>query len=462
MDAGASIGIVGGGQLAWMLAQAARRDGVALHVQTPSAQDPAAALATSVVQADVRDVAGTAELARRCSAISFENEWVDLDGLAPLAASGVAFVPTLDSLRPLVCKRSQRELLQRLNLPSPRWFPLEQVKAELADRQASSAVGEGGDGAAGAGASDGTGQAGASGGSDTDEPQGSASGSAPIDRHTLPDGFSYPVMAKAASGGYDGRGTAVLHNDDDLDELLGRVDPASWIVEEFVNFEQELAVVAARDAEGEVVVFPLVQTHQHGQVCDWVLAPVEASHALEQAVRNIAASLLTSLQYVGVLAIEFFYGRGGLLINELAPRTHNSGHYSIEACNLSQFEQQLRVVAGQTALEPDLVVPGALMVNLLGFEDRNAADPAADYASLREALTALPDAHLHWYGKAGASIGRKLGHITLLLRQSDPATRRQEAMERLEQVRQHWPLPPEERRSADRRIAQRRVTPRGA
>ena len=191
-------------------------------------------------------------------------------------------------------------------------------------------------------------------------------------------------------------------------------------------------------------------------------------------MRNIAASLLTSLQYVGVLAIEFFYGKTGLLINELAPRTHNSGHYSIEACSLSQFEQQLRVVSGQSALEPDLVVPGALMVNLLGFEDRPASDSAtdpatipasdsaSDYASQREALAALPDAHLHWYGKAGASVGRKLGHITLLLRQSDPAARRQEAMERLEQVRQHWPLPPEERRSSDRRTSQRRGTPQGA
>ncbi|MFM7653553.1 MAG: 5-(carboxyamino)imidazole ribonucleotide synthase [Vulcanococcus sp.] len=458
MDAEASIGIVGGGQLAWMLAEAARAGGVALHVQTPSAQDPAAALATSVVQADVRDVAGTAELARRCSAISFENEWVDLDGLAALASTGVTFVPSLQALRPLVCKRSQRELLQRLNLPSPRWFPLEQVKAELADRQAAAARQRGdgyGDGRSGDAAahSDAAGRSGSA---------GSAGGAAPLDRHTLLDGFRYPVMAKAASGGYDGRGTAVLEGDDDLEDLLARVDPATWIVEEFVEFEQELAVVAARDSQGEVVIFPLVQTHQHEQVCDWVLAPVQASHALEQAVRNIAASLLTSLHYVGVLAIEFFYGRRGLLINELAPRTHNSGHYSIEACNVSQFELQLRVVAGQTALEPDLVVPGALMVNLLGFEERDAADPLADYASQREALAALPDAHLHWYGKAGSSPGRKLGHITLLLRQAEPAARRQEAIDRLAQVRQHWPLPPEERRSADRRTGQRRGPLQGA
>jgi 5-(carboxyamino)imidazole ribonucleotide synthase len=443
---GKAIGIVGGGQLAWMLAESARRHDVPLHVQTPGAQDPAVAIATSVVLAEVRDVAGTAELARRCQAISFENEWVDLDGLAPLEAAGVHFVPRLDALRPLVSKRSQRELLQRFNLPSPRWFPLEQLAFQAQeppdDRSDGAADSCGAGGAGGSGGADGGGQNG--GGVD---PAGSAAGSSVdavgVAPPRLPDGFGYPVMAKAASGGYDGRGTVLLRDTAELEALLERVTPAEWIVEEYVTFEQELAVVAARDSQGEVVVFPLVQTQQHGQVCDWVLAPLEASQALEQAVRNIAASLLTSLNYVGVLAIEFFYGPHGLLINELAPRTHNSGHYTIEACTVSQFDQQLRVVGGEPALEPDLVVPGALMVNLLGFENRDVADPAADYASQREALAALPEAHLHWYGKAGSSIGRKLGHVTLLLRQADPEARRQEAMERLAQVRQIWPLPPD-------------------
>jgi 5-(carboxyamino)imidazole ribonucleotide synthase len=253
----------------------------------------------------------------------------------------------------------------------------------------------------------------------------------------LPDGFAFPLMAKAASGGYDGKGTALLHSAAELEALLQRVDAGNWILEEFVSFDQELAVVAARDRLGEVVCFPLVQTHQHQQVCDWVLAPLEANHGLQQRVRNIAASLLTSLDYVGVLSIEFFYGARGLMVNELAPRTHNSGHFSIEACNLSQFEQQLLVVAGEQAQEPELVVPGALMVNLLGFEVSDN-----DYAPQREALTDLADAHLHWYGKQGAAPGRKLGHVTLLLREADGVARRQEAMARLEQVRQIWPLPP--------------------
>jgi 5-(carboxyamino)imidazole ribonucleotide synthase len=172
-----------------------------------------------------------------------------------------------------------------------------------------------------------------------------------------------------------------------------------------------------------------------------VLAPVEASHALQQRARNIAASLLTALDYVGVLSIELFYGPQGLLVNELAPRTHNSGHYSIEACSLSQFDLQLLTVGGAGAEPPALLVPGALMVNLLGFETLPADHPDADHLQRRAALQALPDLHLHWYGKQGSSIGRKLGHVTVLLHQQDHRLRRQEAMQRLEEIRRIWPLP---------------------
>ena len=412
MGPATSIGIVGGGQLAWMLAQAARRRGVELHVQTPGAQDPAVGLATSVVQAEVRDVAATRELASRCSAISFENEWVDLEGLKALAADGVPFVPDLEALRPLVCKRSQRELMNRFNLPSPAWFPLDRVM-ELPEVPAAA-----------------------------EDPAAVSAPPATEAPPQLPQGFAYPLMAKAASGGYDGKGTAVLRSDADLEVLLERVEASNWIVEEFVAFDLELAVVAARDQMGDVVCLPVVQTHQHQQVCDWVLAPYEANHALQQAVRNMAASLLTALNYVGVLSIELFYGPRGLMINELAPRTHNSGHYSIEACDSSQFDLQLLAVAGQQLSEPALQAAGALMVNLLGFEDRDNDDPAGAYGAQRQALAALPDAHLHWYGKAGSSVGRKLGHVTVLLQQANPEDRRQEAMARLEQVRQIWPLPP--------------------
>ena len=420
MDAAASlngggIGIVGGGQLAAMLAEAAQRRGVPLAVQTPNPHDPAVALASDVVQADVRDAAATRDLAQRCGAISFENEWLDLEALSPLAEAGVCFLPSLEALKPLICKRSQRELLQRLHLPCPRWFGLEQLATANAPSPPPAAA--------------------------PTAPTAPTAADGEPQAASLPEGFAYPLMAKLASGGYDGRGTAVLRSDDDLQALLEQVNPPDWIVEEFVAFEQELALVAARDQAGEVVSLPLVQTHQHQQVCDWVLAPVEASHALQQRARNIAASLLTALDYVGVLSIEFFYGPQGLLVNELAPRTHNSGHYSIEACSLSQFDLQLLTVGGAGAEPPALLVPGALMVNLLGFETLPADHPDADHLQRRAALQALPDLHLHWYGKQGSSIGRKLGHVTVLLHQQDPLLRRQEAMQRLEEIRRIWPLP---------------------
>ena len=441
------MGIVGGGQLAWMLAQAAQELGVELHVQTPSRDDPAAGLASSVELAAVDDAAATARLAGRCQAISFENEWVPLEALAPLAAAGACFLPSLQALAPLVSKREQRRLLDHLHLPCPRWCPLEAALPPLPP------LGEGvhpsGDPPAGA-----TGSSTVPRRRATDHPAATramaaeatapahASGEPhpaallpPAPAH-LPEGFHFPVMAKASRGGYDGKGTRPIHDLAALQQLLNHVDPAAWILEEMVAFELELALVASRDRHGEVRCFPLVQTHQHHQVCDWVLFPAPVDQRVEALARNVAASLLTALDYVGVLSVEFFYGPHGLQVNELAPRTHNSGHVTIEACRSSQFEQQLRIVAGLPAAGTEAVVPGALMVNLLGFEESDA-----DYAEQRQALANLPGAHLHWYGKRGAKPGRKLGHLTLLLDGATAERRAEQREERLTEVRTLWPLP---------------------
>jgi 5-(carboxyamino)imidazole ribonucleotide synthase len=407
-----SVGVVGGGQLAWMLAEAAAPLDLRLHVQTPRADDPAAGNAASTVLAAVDDVDATRELARRCGAISFENEWLPLDQLAPLEADGIEFVPALHSLRPLIDKRSQRQLLQDLHLPTPRWCPLQRVLVpppSLAVPPADDATAR--------------------------PAQVDRAPAAPLPPR-LPDGFSFPLMAKAGSGGYDGRGTRPIVDQASLEALLESVDPSAWILEEMVPFERELAITACRDRDGTVLCFPLVQTSQHRRVCDWVLYPAPVDHAVRSYARNIAASLLTSLQYVGVLTIELFYGPGGLMVNELAPRTHNSGHLTIEAFRHSQFEQQLRIVAG---LPMGLIEPqwdGALMVNLLGFRPDEA-----DYKTERRALQALPGAHLHWYGKRGAGVGRKLGHLTLELKGADNRERQIEAERRLDEVREIWPLP---------------------
>ncbi|MEB3327334.1 MAG: 5-(carboxyamino)imidazole ribonucleotide synthase [Synechococcus sp.] len=379
--AGSAIGVVGGGQLAMLLASAARDLEVPFHIQTPSPHDPAAALATSVVLAGIDDIPATRELARRSTAITFENEWVDLHALAPLDFEGVLFVPSLEALLPLVCKRRQRLLLQGLGLPTPRWceWPADGV---------------------------------------------------------LPADFSFPLMAKLASGGYDGKGTVVIEGPEELASLPTRVAKGDWILEEMVSFELELSQLACRDRAGNLLCYPLVQTRQHQQVCDWVLAPAPVPQAVQAYARNIAASLITAINYVGVLSIELFYGPGGLQVNEIAPRTHNSGHLTIEAAHTSQFEQQVRIVSGLPMGPVDLRVPGALMVNLLGLEGS-----ATDYSSQREALADLPGAHVHWYGKQGSNAGRKLGHITMVLNGVDPKERSCEAEELLARVRRIWPLP---------------------
>lgn len=415
-----SIGVVGGGQLALMLAEAAEELNLELHVQTPSAEDPAARRASSVVIAPLRDVEATRELARRCGAISFENEWLPLEPLQPLAEGGVVFLPGLQALRPLVSKQAQRQLLAELHLPSPRWCPLEAALAPPPPAD------------------------------DPDQDPGSGEPEAPYPpplpqvaqavlgaaEPRLPEGFQFPLMAKASQGGYDGRGTRTIADLEGLRHLLESVDPQQWILEEMVPFERELALTACRDRQGNLACFPLVETHQHQRVCDWVVYPAPVDHSVRVFGRNVAASLLTALDYVGVLTVEFFWGPRGLQVNELAPRTHNSAHLTIEAFRHSQFEQQLRVVAG---LPLGRIVPqleGALMVNLLGLREGND-----DHSAERRALERLSGAHLHWYGKRGGGGGRKLGHLTLALEAEAQEDRQEEVRRRLAEVRAIWPLP---------------------
>ena len=379
------IGVVGGGQLARMLVQAATQREVPIAVQTSNAADPAAGLAARHVEADPRDVAGTRELVVGCDGVTFENEWVNIDALLPLEKQGVRFHPSLAALSPLVDKISQRRLLDDLAIPSPPWCPLSLISPA---------------------------------------------------QPALPQGWTFPVMAKASRGGYDGKGTVVLPDVDALAQLLRSVTADDWLLESWVDYELELALVVSRDQRGRIRHLPMVQTHQHHQVCDWVLAPAPVDPSVAALAYNVAASLMTKLSYVGVLALEFFYGPAGLQVNEIAPRTHNSGHFSIEACTSSQFDQQLCIAAGLPVPEPELKSRGALMVNLLGLNP----DRHAPLDQRLQELEATPGVHLHWYGKTPETPGRKLGHVTVLLEGDTVLKRRDEAESALEAIRRIWPL----------------------
>lgn len=348
------VGVVGGGQLAWMMGAAASRLGIELVVQTPHATDPATVIAADPVLAAIDDVKATAELATRCDVITFENEFVDLDGLQTLEAKGVLFQPSLSSLAPLLDKYVQRCYLQDLGLPTPRFWEWD------------------------------CGQ-------------------------DLP--IEFPFVVKVRRHGYDGQGTFIVKDSASFESICVKLKGLALLVEEFVPFDRELAVIAARSANGEIAIYPIVETQQENQVCRLVIAPAQISLEVKAEAEAIAHTLLNSLQAVGVFGIELFLTADNqLLVNEIAPRTHNSGHFTIDACKTSQFEQHLRAVCQLPLGNCDLNSAGAVMVNLLGYESAES-----DYLDKRKQLAQIDGAFVHWYGKKASRPGRKLGHVTVLL-----------------------------------------------
>ncbi|MEH1874215.1 5-(carboxyamino)imidazole ribonucleotide synthase [Nostoc sp.] len=358
------VGVIGGGQLAWMMADAAQNLGVELVVQTPSQHDPAVSIAKETVFAPVDDATSTEILANKCDVITFENEFVNLNALSILAHQGVCFRPRLEALVPLLDKYHQRCYLRDLGLPVPEFFAIdegENLKSKI-------------------------------------------------------EYLGFPVVLKSRRHGYDGQGTFIIHDFATLEQKLSdetrkTLNQSLFLLEEFVPFERELAIIAARSVEGEIVTYPVVETQQEQQVCRRVIAPAEITPNQVAEIQAIAHTLLNSLEVVGIFGIELFLGTNGkILVNEIAPRTHNSGHFSIDACETSQFEQHLRAVCGLPLGNPALQCASALMVNLLGYENSHS-----DYQSQRQQIAEIPQAHLHWYGKTESRPGRKLGHVTVLL-----------------------------------------------
>jgi 5-(carboxyamino)imidazole ribonucleotide synthase len=363
------VGVIGGGQLAWMMADAAKKLSVELVVQTPNRNDPAVSRANDAVFASVDSAIATGILAQKCDVITFENEFVDLEALSVLARKGVCFRPRIEALTPLLDKYDQRCYLRDLGLPVPKFFDIHGYKSPQ-NKSLKSQVAE----------------------------------------------LGFPVVLKARRNGYDGQGTFIIN---DFDELLRRLDfeniksPRSqplFLLEEFIPFERELAIIAARSVLGEVVAYPVVETQQEEQVCRRVIAPASIAQEIGVEIEKIAQILLKSLEAVGIFGIELFLTEDGkVLVNEIAPRTHNSGHFSLDACEISQFEQHLRAVCGLPLGSPNLVCAGAVMVNLLGYERE------IEYQNKLEIISKIPKAHLHWYGKTESRPGRKLGHVTVLL-----------------------------------------------
>lgn len=349
------VGVIGGGQLAWMMAKEAPHLGIELIVQTPDVNDSAVNLAQKVIFAPVTSAQATAELANLCDVITFENEFVDLESLGKLAKKGVCFRPNLSSLAPLLDKYEQRCFLAKIGLPVPQFQNYNSAKDLL--------------------------------------------------------NFSFPLVLKVRRHGYDGQGTVIINSQGELDENLAKFANIPLLIEEFIPFVQELAVIACRGVDGEIKIYPVTETYQKQQVCHWVIVPAQLNESQISQIKAIANTLLTELNYIGVLGIELFLTQDGqLLVNEIAPRTHNSGHYTMDACQTSQFALQLQAVAGKKLGNIELKSQGALMVNLLGLENSDWEIYQQKLAKIAE----IPKSFIHWYGKKELRLGRKLGHVNIL------------------------------------------------
>ncbi|MBE9226769.1 5-(carboxyamino)imidazole ribonucleotide synthase [Phormidium sp. LEGE 05292] len=390
------VGVIGGGQLAWMMADAAKALDIELIVQTPQATDPAAAIASETILAPIDDAAATALMAKKCDVITFENEFINLEALMSLQSQGTCFRPRLEVLAPLLDKYHQRCYLKDIGLPVPKFVALEGAAV-------------------------------------TEERITRMTGILPVLQDWTQE---FPVVLKARRHGYDGQGTFILKDQQSLEEILQKIGKTPVLLEEYVPFSKELAVIAARSVEGEIVTYPVVETQQEDQVCRRVLAPANIDRAVQLQVEAIAHTLLNSLQAIGLFGIELFLTtEGKILVNEIAPRTHNSGHFTIDASYTSQFEMHLRSVSGLPLGNPALKCDAAVMVNLLGYEHSHS-----DYQEKRQKLAQIPNCHVLWYGKTESRPGRKLGHVTILLNNSDRSstTTQQQLQQLAQQVESIW------------------------
>jgi 5-(carboxyamino)imidazole ribonucleotide synthase len=360
------VGMVGAGQLARMTHEAASALGLSLRVLATAPDDSAALVTPDLEYGQPDDLAALQAFAKRCDVVTFDHEHVPGAHIAALVAEGATVYPAAAALRFAQDKRAMRERLQAHGTPVPAWRAV----------------------------------------------QGSA------DVVALAEEVGWPLVAKATHGGYDGRGVWVVDDAAAVDRLLA--NGVEILVEQRVPLRRELAALVARSPSGEVVAYPVVETVQRDGICVEVLAPAPAvSEAVADEARRLATELAGTLGVVGLLAVELFDTGDGLLVNELAMRPHNSGHWTIEGSRTSQFEQHLRAVLDLPLGDTGPTAPATAMANVLGGEP---GGPSLD-ERLRRLFAADPAAKVHLYGKQPRP-GRKLGHVTVVGDDPDDVRRR--------------------------------------
>lgn len=358
LEPGAVIGIVGGGQLGRMMALSARYHGFRIGVLDPTPDCPVDQVADFQIVADYDDQDAIRQLAERSDVLTYEFENVDADALDKVRDQA-AIPQGTDLLRTTQDRVHEKTFINKHGAATARWRQVDGMD----------------------------------------------------DLEKALDELGYPAVLKTRTGGYDGHGQVVLRSQEDLDQVVERTrrDEADGqgfppsILEGFVDFACEASILVTGNGD-RYVAFPLVRNDHRHNILHMTLAPAGVGHEVEEEARQLALRLAEGFELAGTLAIELFLMQdGSLVVNELAPRPHNSGHYTIEACSMDQFDAHIRGIAGWPLDQPRLLSP-AVMVNVLGQHVKPV---------LKE-LTAHPEWNLHDYGKAEVRTNRKMGHLTVL------------------------------------------------
>ena len=348
---GATLGMLGGGQLGRMFVEAARRMGYACIVLDPDPLSPAGSIADAHIEAAYDDADALAELADRCDSVTTEFENVPANSLRILSQSIPVF-PSANVIEIAQNRSREKNFARQAGLQTARFLDV----------------------------------------------------AAPSDLDAVESTCGFPAVMKSATLGYDGKGQAIVHNLEEAQQAYVDLAATEYILEEKLILKQELSVLLVRNADGEVATFPIAENEHINGILHRSIVPARTSDALSEQARQLTERLADALDYQGVMAVEFFVTADDQLIfNEMAPRPHNSAHYTVDACLYSQFDQQVRAMAGLSPGSTQLLKP-VVMVNLLG----DLWDPNWS------ALFDNDCAKLHLYGKQEARLGRKMGHVNVL------------------------------------------------
>jgi len=372
-----TLGIIGGGQLGKMIGIEAKRMSLNLAYLDPDKTCPASTIADKLFVSDYKDEKSILDLAQESDVLTYEIELANSSVLKDLESKGLPVHPSPTVLNTIQNKLRQKKFLKSKGIPVPEF---EEVTSIDQARQ-------------------------------------------------ICRDFHYPLVLKACEDSYDGRGNYVIRSASDIDRGIRYFEGRKCMIEKFIHFTKEVSIMVARNTRGQITSFPVVHNIHKYNILDTTIVPAGVNSKVEANARSISEKVVKSLKGVGIFGIEMFLENNKLMINEIAPRPHNSGHYSIEACSVSQFELHIRAILGLPLVKPRLMSP-VVMTNILGIPNYTG-----EYSLIGiDKAFAIPGMKLHLYGKRITKPQRKLGHFTITAESTEEALSRTRRVRKLLRV----------------------------